>query len=72
MEGASEASVGDSIVMAGADGSAGPDARPGWQWDVALSFVGAQRDYVDQAAQARGVRCFTTPMSRSSCGEVPG
>ena len=36
-------------------------ARPGWRWDVALSFDGAQRDYVEQVAQAlqaRGVRCF--------------
>ena len=47
--------------MAGADGGAGPGARPGWRWDVALSFAGAQRDYVEQVAQAlkaRGVRCF--------------
>ncbi len=47
--------------MTGADGSAGQDARPEWQWDVALSFAGAQRDYVEQVAQAlqaRGVRCF--------------
>jgi hypothetical protein len=31
------------------------------RWDVALSFAGAQRDYVEQVAQAlkaRGVRCF--------------
>ena len=47
--------------MAGADGGADPGARPGWRWDVALSFAGAQRDYVEQVAQAlkaRGVRCF--------------
>ena len=47
--------------MTGADGGAGPGARPGWRWDVALSFAGAQRDYVEQVAQAlkaRGVRCF--------------
>ena len=47
--------------MTGADGAAGPDARPGWQWDVALSFAGAQRPYVEQVAselKARGVRCF--------------
>ena len=47
--------------MAGASGGTGPGARPGWQWDVALSFAGAQRDYVEQVAralQARGVRCF--------------
>ena len=34
---------------------------PEWQWDVALSFAGAQRDYGEQVAQAlkaRGVRCF--------------
>ena len=47
--------------MTGADGGAGPGARPGWRWDVALSFAGAQRDYVEQVARAlkaRGVRCF--------------
>ena len=47
--------------MAGADGGADPGARPGWRWDVALSFAGAQRDYVEQVAEAlkaRGVRCF--------------
>ena len=33
----------------------------GRRWNVALSFAGAQRDYVEQVAQAlkaRGVRCF--------------
>jgi hypothetical protein len=48
-------------VMTGADDGADPDARPGWRWDVALSFAGAQRGYVEQVAQAlraRGVRCF--------------
>ena len=47
--------------MTGADGGAGPGAGPGWRWDVALSFAGAQRDYVEQVAEAlkaRGVRCF--------------
>ena len=47
--------------MTGANGGAGPGARPGWRWDVALSFAGAQRDYVEQVAgalKARGVRCF--------------
>jgi class 3 adenylate cyclase len=47
--------------MTGADGGAGPGTRPTWRWDVALSFAGAQRDYVEQVAealQARGVRCF--------------
>ena len=47
--------------MAGADGGAGRSVRPGWRWDVALSFAGAQRDYVEQVAQvlqARGVHCF--------------
>ena len=47
--------------MTGAGGGAGPGARPGWERDVALSFAGAQRDYVGQVAQAlqaRGVRCF--------------
>ena len=47
--------------MTGADGSPDPDAGPGWRWDVALSFAGAQRHYVEQVAgalAARGVRCF--------------
>ena len=46
--------------MWGADG-AGPGAWPERQWDVALSFAGAQRDYVEQVARdlkAWGVRCF--------------
>ena len=39
----------------------GPGAGHGRRWDVALSFAGAQRDYVGQVADAlkeRGVRCF--------------
>ena len=47
--------------MTGANGGADPGARPGRRWDVALSFAGAQRDYVEQVAEAlkaRGVRCF--------------
>jgi tetratricopeptide (TPR) repeat protein len=47
--------------MTGAKGGVDPSARPGSQWDVALSFAGAQRDYVEQVAQAlkaRGVSCF--------------
>src|SRR5690349_25001422 len=47
--------------MAGGDDSAGPGAGRGWRWDVALSFAGAQRDYVERVAaalKARGVRCF--------------
>ena len=47
--------------MAGADSGAGPGGGQGWRWDVALSFAGAQRDYVEQVARAlkaRGVRCF--------------
>jgi hypothetical protein len=47
--------------MTGADAGADPGAVPGWRWDVALSFAGAQRDYVEQVAEvlkARGVRCF--------------
>jgi hypothetical protein len=47
--------------MAGADGGEGTGARPGWRWDVALSFAGAQRDHVEQVAralQAWEVRCF--------------
>ena len=47
--------------MTGAGGATSPDARPGRQWDVALSFAGAQRPYVEQVAsalKARGMRCF--------------
>ncbi|MGH3427072.1 MAG: TIR domain-containing protein [Mycobacteriales bacterium] len=36
-------------------------AGGGWRWEVALSFAGAQRAYVEQVAAAlkeRGVRCF--------------
>jgi hypothetical protein len=51
----------DSGGMAGGDGGAGRGAGRGRRWDVALSFAGAQRNYVSQVAaalQARGVRCF--------------
>ena len=47
--------------MTRADGSAAPDTRSRWRWDVALSFAGAQRAYVEQVAAAlkeRGLRCF--------------
>src|SRR5271169_4659051 len=47
--------------MTEANGGVDPDTRPGWRWDVALSFAGAQRDYVEQVARAlqeRGLRCF--------------
>src|SRR5690348_4483260 len=47
--------------MTGANSGAGSDARPGWRWDVAVSFAGAQRPYVEQVTstlRARGVRCF--------------
>ena len=47
--------------MTGANADADPGARPERQWDVALSFAGAQRDYVEQVARAlkaRGVRYF--------------
>jgi TIR domain len=47
--------------MTGANDGADLGAQPGQQWDVALSFAGAQRDYVGQVAgalKARGVRCF--------------
>jgi hypothetical protein len=49
------------MLMMEASGGAGPDAGSARRWDVALSFAGAQRDYVAQVAQAlkaRGVRCF--------------
>src|SRR5579859_6739104 len=48
-------------IMAGGDSGAGPGAGRGWRWDVALSFAGAQRDYVEQVAAAlkeQGLRCF--------------
>jgi len=44
-----------------AEGDGGAGAGLGWRWDVALSFAGAQRDYVEQVATAlkeRGLRCF--------------
>src|SRR4249920_2386477 len=47
--------------MPEADSDTDPGARPGVQWDVALSFAGEHRDYVEQVAralQARGMRCF--------------
>jgi len=51
----------ETRVMTAADGGASPGGRMRWRWDVALSFAGAQRDYVKQVAQAlqaRGLRCF--------------
>ena len=48
-------------VVAGGDGGAGPGAGLGRRWDVALSFAGAQREYVERVAaalKARGVHCF--------------
>ena len=36
--------------MTGADDGADLGARK-WRWDVALSFAGAQRDYVERVAQ---------------------
>ena len=51
--------VADSGGMTGGD--AGPGARRGWRWDVALSFAGTERTYVEQVAtalKAKAVRCF--------------
>ena len=48
-------------VMAGGGSGVGPGAGLGRRWDVALSFAGAQREYVERVAaalKARGVRCF--------------
>jgi len=48
--------------MAGADSGADLGDWPGWRWDGALSFAGAQQNYVEQVAEAlkaRGVRCFS-------------
>ena len=47
--------------MTGANGGADLDAPLERRWDVALSFAGAQRDYVGQVAaalKAQRVRCF--------------
>ena len=47
--------------MTGANGGAAPDAPLERRWDVALSFAGAQRDYVGKVAEAlkaRALRCF--------------
>ena len=47
--------------MTGTNAGADSGTRPGWRWDVALSFAAAQRDYVEQVAEklrAKGVRCF--------------
>ena len=47
--------------MAGGDSGVGPGAGLGRRWDVALSFAGAQRAYVERVAaalKARGMRCF--------------
>src|SRR5208282_6111896 len=53
VEGGCSAEIGGRLdVMTGASGGADPGARPGWRWDIALSFAGAQRDYVEQVAQA--------------------
>ena len=38
--------------MTGADSGAVWVPEPRWRWDVALSFAGAQRDYVEQVAGA--------------------
>jgi len=53
--------------MTEANGGVDPGARPEWRWDVALSFAGAQRPYVEQVAQGLKVReCVAsmTPMRR--------
>ena len=47
--------------MAGSAGTGDPGVGAGRRWDVALSFAGAQRDYVGRVAAALktlGVRCF--------------
>jgi TIR domain len=47
--------------MTGEDTSASTGDGQNWQWDVVLSFAGAQRGYAEQVAvalKARGVRCF--------------
>ena len=67
--------VADSGGMAGGDGGAGPDGAHGRRWDVALSFAGAQRNYVGQVAaalKARGVRCFYADEQVRLWGTAPG
>ena len=68
----SPATIGERLdAMRGAEVGADLGARPEWQWDVALSFAGAQRNYVEQVAEAltaQGCAAFTTPTSRSNCG----
>jgi hypothetical protein len=47
-------------MMGGDSGTVTADSRE-WLWDVALSFAGAQRDYVERVAaalKAREIRCF--------------
>ena len=47
--------------MTGVDDLPDQGTGAGPRWDVAVSFAGAQRDYVEQVASAlkkRGVRCF--------------
>ena len=39
-----------------AEGDGGAGGGLGWRWDVALSFAGAQRDYVEQVAEALKAR----------------
>jgi hypothetical protein len=49
--------VADSGGMTGADDRQGQEAGAGRRWDVALSFAGAQRDYVERVAAAlKGAR----------------
>src|ERR1700722_2003088 len=48
-------------LMTGAIAGSGPADDVSQRWDVALSFAGAQREYVAHVAaalKARGVRCF--------------
>lgn len=62
----------DSVVVGQTSGRTGPGGRSGWQWDVALSFAGAQRDYVEKVAQTLAVRghplLLPLLMSRPICG----
>jgi hypothetical protein len=62
VEGGSPVAIGGRLdAMTGASGGMDPATRPEWRWDVALSFAGAQRDYVEHVAEvlkARGLRCF--------------
>ena len=62
--------------MAGGAGAGDPGVAAVRRWDVALSFAGAQRDYVEEVAEAlkaRGLRCvYDADEQTELWGQVPG